>query len=181
MRAIIGALAIAMLAGPAAAQSVERADSLTLRLGETALIELDPSGQMLIVERGQASPFSDDDMRMLRAMLAGALGPAVGPDSAPIPASPESGPTFTRANALRMSFVEVPDGGGVVLRIENGYDRGLEYRAAIFADFRTTSTDVCTVRPLLRGYEHWPYPIMLITMSDARLFPWSEGQRVVCR
>jgi hypothetical protein len=67
-----------------------------------------------------------------------------------------------------------------LLLIENGYDRGLRYRATIYRRGRSEPTDVCVVIPERRGYEHWPYPIDRIELSGLTLFPLREGDPLTC-
>jgi hypothetical protein len=40
---------------------------------------------------------------------------------------------------------------------------------------------VCIVLPGKRGYEHWPYPIEKIELSEFTVEPWKEGDPVTCR
>ena len=75
----------------------------------------------------------------------------------------------------------LPGTDHAVLLIENGYDRAFGYRATMHVRGRATPTDVCLVRPHLRGIEHWPYAIESIDLSSFRLVPWREGQQVTCQ
>ena len=41
-------------------------------------------------------------------------------------------------------------------------------------------TDVCAVLPMLRGYEHWPYPIDRIELTKLTLIPYRQGDNPTC-
>ncbi|HEV2866422.1 MAG TPA: hypothetical protein VGX37_07890 [Allosphingosinicella sp.] len=91
-----------------------------------------------------------------------------GGDAPPIP-----------AQTIRFKFFHIA-GQHSLLVVDNGLDEALAYRARITVAGRTEPTDVCLVLPNRRGYEHWPYAIERISLSELRPLPWQEGDRVTC-
>ena len=84
---------------------------------------------------------------------------------------------------LRISLFRLTRRDGAVetlLVLENGYDRALRYRARMIVDGRSQPTDVCTVLPRLRGYEHWPHAIERMELSDFALVGYRPGTPPVC-
>ena len=63
---------------------------------------------------------------------------------------------------------------------ETGNAGAWRSRASVTRGRRTERTDVCTVLPGLRGYEHWPYSIDRIDLSDFALVPYRAGSAPVC-
>jgi hypothetical protein len=56
-----------------------------------------------------------------------------------------------------------------MLTIENGYNRSFRYRAVMHRRDRSAPTDVCEVMANKPGFEHWPYQIEWLELSDLRL------------
>ena len=110
------------------------------------------------------------------------LAEATGANSVVIPSNGVDAPPLA-ADEIRLSMFSVTerDGSpGTLLVLENGYDRALRYRASIVRGRDSEPTDVCTVRPRLRGYEHWPYRIDRLDLTGFALVPYREGSRPVC-
>lgn len=84
-------------------------------------------------------------------------------------------------NEIYIRFIEFGGEHGRLLLIENGYDLALQYSAVLVAGYRLTPTDVCTVRPQLRGLEFWPNPSDGIQLSVLTLMPWAKDQRPICQ
>jgi hypothetical protein len=156
---------------------------VTLAPGQAVNINVaEDSGAVTLDSRGPAA-LSDFDRGAIRHLTeSGNYEAATGPTGVPVTAreagQPEPAPPA--AHLIRIMFAQIADGRQTVLILENGYDRGLVYRARIRANGREQATDVCLVMPARRGYEHWPYPIDRIELSDFRLVPWDASQGIHC-
>ena len=73
--------------------------------------------------------------------------------------------------SLRIAFVQAAGRADMILRISNGFDRALIYKATILVPGRTsaTLTTACPLRPSRPGVEGWPMPIYRIDLSDLTL------------
>ena len=176
---------IAMLAALLVALPVcaaEPADGVALSPGEKVELRLAAGGDPGSIVRGEAGTLSEFDRAAVAALTGGAYGYPVGPNVAVIKSSeldiPAPAPVAT--GIARIVFVQLKGGSESLLLIENGYGSGLAYRARIQRGGKAEPTDVCQAMPLKRAYEHWPYPIETIILSNFRLVPWKEGQRPTC-
>jgi hypothetical protein len=78
-------------------------------------------------------------------------------------------------NIVRFTF----SGGAMpMLKVENGYAQGFDYRARMFAGTRSARTSVCTVMPRIMGFEGWQQPIDRLELSAPRL---SDTPAMACR
>jgi len=175
------ATAVALLSLAAPAQAERRSPSVTIDAGESVVVTIDDGGRPHETARAAAPRLTRFEAAAVWNLTHGVYGEAVGPDSAPIVAG-ENGipdaPPIT-PGTLRIKLVSLgPD--STLLVLENGYDRGLSYRATILAPGEATSTDVCQVMPRRYSLEHWPYRITRLELSGLRLVPWIEGQVPIC-
>lgn len=181
MRRFIIALIVALCApGAAFAQSVP-VSSLTLELGETAVLRFDEGGGALLSERGPASELSPFVAAVGRDNAEGVYDYAIGNQTARIPQDgyPEAPPIAPYI--LRMSFVSVPGREDTLLVIENGYELAFSYRVRITpAGESPEPSDVCLATPNRYHLEHWPYAIERIEVFNLSTRPWREGDPVPC-
>ena len=70
-------------------------------------------------------------------------------------------------DTLRFTFDQ--DGEQRMLRVENGYQRGFNYRARMFRGTRSAPTSVCTVMAGISTFESWPHPIDRLELSSPSL------------
>jgi len=168
-------LALATAAAPAGAEP------LKLRPGEEATVLVDDGGRVSVAAQRPAAPLSEFDRAAVRQLTGGTQDYAVGPNAALLRSDDGSLPTPepVARGAIRIAFVRLPDGKSLLI-IENGYGRAMSYRATITRDEKAQPTDVCQVIPEKRGYEHWPYPIGRIELTDIRLEPWYPTSRIRC-
>ncbi|MCW3846721.1 hypothetical protein OF829_05680 [Sphingomonas sp. LB-2] len=177
MRGLIFFAALAM-AVPASAQ-------VTLTPGQGVTVAVSAGGKVS-AERVHPAALAPDDLEavgMLRDSYPaiqksqsdpkGVL-PAIPMRNSRVPAGP------IKPDRIEIVF-EVIDGKDSVLAIRNGYGQGLTYRAQITARGRTAPTDVCLVMPGKRGYEHWPYAIDRIELTELTLADWTPDQGIPCR
>lgn len=180
MRLILAAAALWTLAACAAAPEPAN-DRATVGLGESVLARVEGAA-VQVIERTPAGALTPFEQRAAGHLGSGHYDWASGPTAAPMTAHPDDPPPApVRANAVRIRFMAVPGRNETLLVIENGYDRAFVYRALITVRGRTEATDVCLVRPGLRGIEHWPYAIERIEIYEVTLQPWQDGDRVSCR
>lgn len=149
---------------------------LPLSPGQSISIALSSSNEVRVLGARQAE-LADNDRLVIRQLIGTTCNT---PQCAPV-AVPDTGPKPSPISSgeIKISFMIV-EGKHSVLIIENGYDRAVTYRARISNSGQEAATDVCLVLPLKRGYEHWPYAIDRITLSDVSLRPWSEGDEITC-
>ena len=152
---------------------------MTLAPEEAITLRLDENGATLARDdpgRAEWTPFDIAVARRLSG-IAPPKGPQPAiplPDDGSLPAAPEIQP-----NGLRLRFLSIA-GQHSLLILENGYDRAIVFRARMTRGGETRSTDVCLVRPMRYGFEHWPHPIERIEISDIRFVPWRQGEPVPC-
>ena len=169
---ILGALFVAM---PAAAQDLPNLD---LNPGDSVTVHFDDGGRVGQPERGTAN-WSPLDLAAAHQLS------GITPPDAPVNYTiPVDSPDGVKAEVIPGDVVRFRmysiAGRHSMLVIENGQQRALVYRARITARGRTAPTDVCVVMPARRGYEHWPYVIDRIELSDFRFVPWVEGRAPTC-
>jgi hypothetical protein len=146
----LGAVAVTLaLATPAAAQTAAghqshllNDTSLLLVAGERVTVKLSPDGHLAFVSAVRAAP-------------AGALPPKPGRRLAP-----GAGDPLAQVSEGAISLLMGAQGDATVLKIDNGTSKAFDYRAVLLNDIAPTSAGqpavVCTVLPLLPGYESWP-------------------------
>ena len=154
---------------------------IVLRAGETVQMTIDEGGQAAETARGSAPAMSRFEAAAAWHLTNGAYRDASGPNSAAVVPGelgiPEPPPVEDGQVSIKLFAL---GDAGTLLILENGYRGALQYRATIDTGGRSERTDVCQVLPSLYSFEHWPYAIERIALSDLRLVPWFEGQRPVC-
>jgi len=170
MKTWFAALVLIVLPVAAPAQTV------TIARGEAVTLSQDDGGVWGVDNRGPEAiaPFEAAHAEKFRR---GDFDDAVGPNGKVT--ADTTNPTPARSK-IKLHFVR-PDGGDhSMLVIENGYDRGMVYRARMRTGGKTEPTDVCLVMPGRFGFEYWPYPIDALELSDIRLVPWQDGNPIRC-
>jgi len=175
-------LAAALWSLAACASAPEPAsERATVGLGESVLARIEGGG-VRVIERTPAGALTPFEQRAAGQLGSGDYDWASGPTAAPMTAHPDDPPPApVQAGAVRIRFMPVPGKNETLLSIENGYDRAFVYRALITVRGRAQATDVCLVRPRLRGIEHWPYVIERLEIYEVTLAPWQDGDPVSCR
>ena len=146
---------------------------ITLKAGSTFSIGLNSSGG-LDTKSGAAAPLQPYDLEFIRRLIT-EHSDAKGPNGAIISLQQQA--PQVEPSHLRFSFVPTDDGRQTVLVIENGFPRSFLYRARIGRGSKSIVTDVCQVIPNKRGYEHWPYPIDWIEITDIHPVEWTGKLR----
>lgn len=168
-------LSLLALAAPAAAQEIP---TLSLAPGEALTLHFDDGGRVGSPERGIAS-WTPIDLVAAR-QLAGTTPPDAPVNyTVPVEAPDSVRPQIIPGDVVRLRMFSIA-GQHTMLVIENGQQRALVYRARITAHGRTAPTDVCVVLPGRRSFEHWPYVIERVELSDFRFIPWAPGTAPTC-
>lgn len=170
---------VSLLLSPAiAASAAGTSGSVSLRPGEGVTVVIDDGGRASVEKGGAARPMSDEDKAMVRDLLKN-HPEAFGPRGAFVTAEgARPAPPVIRGE-IRFSFLTL-EGNDRLLIVENGYERGLRYRAIMHRSGRSEPTDVCVVIPQRRSYEHWPYPIERIDLGAMTLVPYRDGEMPTC-
>lgn len=165
--------AVTPLAGQARAAAVQdqAIPPIKLPVGSTFSIGLDATGK-LDVKGGRAGPLSSFDVESLNDLVENHPD-AMGPNGAVVHS--DKPPPQIESGHIRFTFASF--GKDTVLVIENGFPRSFMYRARIGRGSQSAVTDVCQIMPSKRGYEHWPYPIDWIEITDIRPVEWTGALR----
>jgi hypothetical protein len=141
-------------------------------MGSSFLVGLDSAGK-LDFKGEAAAPLTAGDFSGLQQLLSNPAA-AMGPNSVLLHG--ENAPPMTAH--FRFSFVPFDGGKQSVLIIENGFPRSFMYKARVGRGSRSMVTDVCELLPNHRSYEHWPYPLDWIDISDIQ--PVKDAAAVRC-
>jgi hypothetical protein len=171
----IALLLLVAAAAPAAAQDMP---NLSLTPGESIVIHFDDGGRIGPPERGTAN-WTPIDVAAAR-QLAGATPPDAPVNyTVPVEAPDSVRPEIIPGDLVQIRMFSIA-GRHSMLVIENGQRRALIYRARITSNGRSAPTDVCVVPPGQRSFEHWPYLIERLELSDFRFIPWAPGREPTC-
>ena len=83
-------------------------------------------------------------------------------------------------DTIRLTFKQMPGAPGMLLTVENGYDRVLAYHAAMVTMKDVRPTDVCQVGPKLLSFENWPQPFPILDLSGFQLID-GDPAKLVCQ
>ena len=164
------------IAGAVAAQAPT---AVALEPGDALTIRTDGSGAMDISPRS-AAEWTRFDLAAARH-LSGLPIPDQPVPQATVVTQGEGfpPPPPIEPNMIRVKFQSIA-GRHSLLVIENGYDRAIVYHARMTRGGRTVPTDVCLITPNQHGFEHWPYPIERIELSEIRFVDWRAGDPQPC-
>ncbi|MET1110984.1 MAG: hypothetical protein ABWX67_05585 [Allosphingosinicella sp.] len=169
------ALAAALLAFPAAARDIP---NIRLAPGESVTVRFDDGGRVGEPSRERAK-WTRYDVLAARE-LAGMTPPQDAmPEGIPLRELDGVKPEPIPADEVRVRFMSIGDKHALLV-VENGQGRGLRYRARMTAGGVTKPTDVCIVLPRRPSYEHWPYRIERIELSDFEFIPWNADRLPTC-
>jgi len=164
------------LTSPALAQS--RA-SITLQVGDAATFRLAPDGAATVAEQRGRAEWTDYDVAVARHLSGLPIPERAVPFASPLgrdvaPQEPPVAPDIVRVKFLSIA------GQHSLLVIENGYDRAIAYRARMVRGDQSRPTDVCIVIPRKHGFEHWPFVIERLEISDMHFVDWRAGDPIPC-
>lgn len=169
--------AVLMLTSAAVASAdVPASAGIAIVPGQQIVLRIADTVSVASVARVEPTPV---DMVSAREQMA--IPTPAGPvaEGTPVYRRPGEAPPHPQPGqvALRMFVV---DGRATILVVENGYHQALVYRARELRGGRSQPTDVCIVIPAKSGYEHWPYRIDRLDLSDFRFVAWKAGDQVPC-
>ncbi|MDB5432928.1 MAG: hypothetical protein JWP35_4044 [Caulobacter sp.] len=144
---------------------------LALLPGDVATLQMrrQPDGSVVPVIVSVARANLADTDKVVTANIEAMASQQPGPDNT-YSMRGKVGSLNTAPDTLRITFRQAPGRPDSLLILEDGYHGWLRYRARmVMPDGRTQPTDVCDVHAPAFGVEHWPYPIVLIELSDLRL------------
>lgn len=186
MRYLFALLALCLFAAPAAAQDSGRRPSppLSIALGEMLTLRVDetaPDGYV-IVERTQLGAFTRSEIEAAQQASQWTMEQAGGVNSMGVVTPEDNDFLAIDPGLIRIRFGQVPGSDQVLLVIQNGYADAFAYRAVQHTARGASPTDVCWVLPNHRSFEHWPYVIDSLDLSNIRLYPWADpGARPPCQ
>jgi hypothetical protein len=171
----IAALAAALLATPVAAQHIP---NIRLAPGEAVTVRFDDGGRIGEPTRSRAK-WTRYDVLAARE-LAGMTPPQEAmPEGLPLGELDGVKPGPIPADEVRVRFMSIGDRNSLLV-VENGQGQGLRYRARMTVRGETKPTDVCIVLPRRPSYEHWPYRIERLELSDFEFIPWNADRLPNC-
>jgi hypothetical protein len=174
-RGLIVILLATLVPASAAPASEKGLDTLVLEREVRLVVKLERDG-ITAIESGDTAATATD------RQVAEAIARKVGPTNKPVSTEYEQhdGSLVNSQITLRFVTVSVEGGSHSMLVVENGYERGLVYRASLQIDGRRQSKAVCPVQPRTRGYAAWPYPVDHIELTNLRLVAWKERGNAKC-
>lgn len=183
MRNLFALLVPVLLAvTPVRASAQELVNGVSVALGDAVTVQLEEGGSAVVIARQPAGLLTDTEIAMIQHLAQLPYDVAGGPNAAPVN-QPEGMPELRDVprGQVHIRFAQVPGTEQVVLLIENGYGQAFVYRATQHVDGAASPTDVCSVRPNFRAFEHWPYVIQQIDLTAISLEPMGPDDPVVCR
>lgn len=179
MRVFLSLFVLAFaFAAPAFAQDAGRQPPppLSIALGEILSLRVDDTapGGYVVVGRAPLGEFGRSELDAAQQAAGWTSEQAGGVNSMSITAPEGNDFTAIEPGVVRMRFGRIPGHEQVMLVIENGYGDAFAYRAIQHVDGAASATDVCWTLPGRRNFEHWPYIIESIDLSNIHLYPWTD-------
>jgi hypothetical protein len=171
--ALLGALLALPVAGGAQAPEV-----VALEPGNAITLRVDAAGN---VAASQRAPAEWTEYELAEARHLSGLRPPekTVPTASQIPNEGMPAIPPIEPHMIRVKFFSIA-GQHSLLVMANGYDQAVVYRARITRAGRSGSTDVCLVVPNHYGFEHWPFPIDRLEISEVRFVEWRQGDPQPC-
>jgi hypothetical protein len=170
---------------PEGARAWIQENRLTIFPGEAVVLKIGTEGDLSVDSVARASDIlSDEDVAKVSAMFepGGEAEHATEDDyglshNAPPMAAPPP-------NRLRVIFRQKKGADAMVLIIQSGFDNPVNYTAGMLIPARDgqvwQATSVCTIMPGVMGLEHWPSPMLALSLGDFVLEPRSPNAQPRC-
>lgn len=158
--------------------STALADTLSVRAGESLRVSISDKGATVLSRESapSLSAFEAEGLANAQALVvppSAKTVPPVGLDQT------NAAPPKIVTKQLQITFRNVPGvNAGTVhsfLTLENGYDHFVRYRAIMHRGDASRPSDVCDVLPGRTGFEHWPYKLNSVELSDFQLVDLAGG------
>jgi hypothetical protein len=153
--------------------------------GESVLVTLKPDGGFRVVSSQPADAVIGDatSTKMVAVFAPGGAGATA--TEADVVAGQAHLEQETPSQAIRVTFRQAAGDDSMLLAIQNGYEGRLSYNAGMLTPtaqgLQWSVTSVCTVRPDVYGMEHWPHPIVSVSLGGFSVDPHASLDQVLCR
>jgi hypothetical protein len=158
---------------------------LILFPGESVLVAIKPDGGLRVVSSQPADAVLDDAMTTKMAAVFAPGGTGATATEADVVAGQLHLKQETPSQAIRVTFRQAAGNDAMLLTIQNGYGGRLSYNAGMLspsaAGLQWRVTSVCTVRPDIYGMEHWPHPIVSVSLGAFSVDPNASLDQILCR
>lgn len=144
---------------------------LTLFPGESVVLVVASDGALAVESVARAEDIlKDDALNELAAVFGpGGAGEHATEDEV-VPGKTAPDMAVPPANRLRITFRQTADGDDMMLVVQNGFGDPVLYNAGMLVPGQGgpswSATSVCTVMPGILAFEHWPHPILAVSLGD---------------
>lgn len=178
-------IGVLLSAGPARAEEAAEASVMMgIPVGTTAVIRMRDDGRPGFIVESMTSIPATPDTDFERRAAESARAQGASEDVLPIGGGTTS-PSPPAKNVIRFSLKRMEGRPGTLLFIENGYGRGIFFRAEITNDgsplAKGRPTSICPVLPAFRSVEHWTYNFLYLKISDVVFEEIEPGKPLACR
>jgi hypothetical protein len=146
-------------------------DRLMIFPGESVVLAVSADGSLVVetVDRAEGI-LKDEVISDLTAVFAPGGAGENATESDVIPRKGAVDIVAVPANRLRVTFRQEAEGEDMLLVIQNGFDDPVLYNAGMLVPEQGqqtwAATSVCTIMPKLMAFEHWPHPILALSLGD---------------
>lgn len=146
-------------------------DRLTIFPGESVVLVVAADGSLEVESVARAEDILKDEViSELTAVFAPGGAGENATESDVIPGKEAVDIVAVPANRLRVTFRQEAEGEEMLLVIQNGFDDPVLYNAGMLVSDQGqqtwTATSVCTIVEKLMAFEHWPHPILALSLGD---------------
>ncbi|MFN3669218.1 MAG: hypothetical protein ACK4VY_07895 [Brevundimonas sp.] len=145
-------------------------DRLTIFPGESVVLVVAANGSLEVESVARAEGILKDEVitRLTAVFAPGGPGENA-TESDVIPGKEAVDIVAVPANRLRVTFRQEAEGEEMLLVIQNGFDDPVLYNAGMLVPDQGqtwTATSVCTIVEKRMAFEHWPHPILALSLGD---------------
>lgn len=146
-------------------------DRLTIFPGESVVLVVAADGSLQVESVARAEIILKDEVITdLTSVFAPGGAGENATESDVIPRKGAVDIVAVPANRLRVTFRQAVEAEEMVLVIQNGFADPVLYNAGMLTPDRGqqnwAATSVCTIMPNLMAFEHWPHPILALSLGD---------------
>lgn len=146
-------------------------DRLTIFPGESVVLVVSADGSLEVESVARAEGvLKDEVISELTSVFAPGGAGENATESDVIPRKGAVDIVAVPGNRLRVTFRQEAEGEEMLLVIQNGFDDPVLYNAGMLVPERGqqswAATSVCTIMPNLMAFEHWPHPILALSLGD---------------
>ena len=183
LASLIGAL---LLASPAhAKEAAQPSVIMGIQVGTTVVIRMRDDGLPGFIVDSMTAQSATPETHFERGAAQSAYAQGATERVFPIDGGAGGPPAPPIKDVIRFTLKRMEGRPGMLLFIENGYERGIFFRAEITNDGSPTAkgrpTSICPVMPVLRSVEHWPYSFRYVKISDVVFEEVRPDEPLACR